>query len=83
MFLNPKRTKKEPGETDRDQLDIEKTISQLGDAIKIAKEELTAAKKRDKEEELMLETQAEYIKKFAQKVPDMQNKIRKKLLKNV
>ena len=82
-FLNPKRIKNEEGETDKDQIDIEKSISQLGDAIKKAKEELSAAKKRDKEEELMLETQAQYIKRFVQNVPDMQNKIRMKLLKNV
>ena len=82
-FLNPKRIKNEEGETDKDQIDIEKSISQLGDAIKKAKEELSAAKKRDKEEELMLETQAQYIKRFVQNVPDMQNKIRTQLLKNV
>ena len=61
-------------------MEVEKTIAKLTEALKVAKKDLTLVKRREKDETRMEEEQQEYINRFISNVPQLQQKIQKKLM---
>ena len=80
VFLKPGKKEKNSKKQVGDRIDVEKKIAQLVDALKMAKKDLLEVKRQEKEEKLMMEQQQIFLKKFSQNVPQLQQKIRKKIL---
>lgn len=80
VFLKPKKQTKKPDEKPKDRMEVEKSIAKLTHSLKLARDELKAIKKREKEEERMENDQQELIRKFQMDLPNLQKKIRKKIL---
>ena len=80
LFLKPQKKSKNLHKPIEDRMEVEKKIAKLIEALKEAKKELTAVKRREKDETRMEEEQQDYINRFISNVPQMQNKIQKKLM---
>ena len=80
LFLHPRKTKSDRIDPVGERTAVEKNITKLAESLKLAKKDLLAVKKLEKEEKAMMEQQQIYLKRFTENVPEMKRKIQKKIL---
>ncbi len=78
-FLTPAKKKKSGGKPVGDRMDVEKKIAKLTLALKEAKKELVAVKRREREQVKLEADQQEYILKFQRELPELQRRVQKKI----
>jgi len=79
VFLRPVNKDKSDDKSVGDRIEVEKKIAKLTLALKEAKKELVAVKRREREEAKIEAEQQEYILKFQRELPELQRRIQKKI----